>query len=89
MEEVKSLDDSEIIPKYSKPKIIENISDIISIVIDEEHFKANIMLKHEIDFSSINKDEDFDLSINNLAESKKIIFDFLFLNIVSIQQYCW
>ena len=27
-------------------------------------------------FQNINKDEDFDLSINNLAESKKIIFDF-------------
>ena len=27
-------------------------------------------------FQNIDKDEDFDLSINNLAESKKIIFDF-------------
>mgnify|MGYP001312794053 FL=1 len=27
-------------------------------------------------FQNINKDEDFDLSINNLADSKKVIFDF-------------
>ena len=27
-------------------------------------------------FQNINKDEDFDLTINNLAESKKVIFDF-------------
>ena len=35
--------------------------------------KINELRKY---FSSINKDEDFDLSINNLAVSKKIIFDF-------------
>ena len=35
--------------------------------------KINELRKY---FQNINKDEDFDLSINNLAESKKIIFDF-------------
>ena len=37
------------------------------------HKKINELRKY---FQNINKDEDFDLSINNLAESKKIIFDF-------------
>ncbi len=35
--------------------------------------KINELRKY---FQNINKDEDFDLSINNLAESKKVIFDF-------------
>jgi glycyl-tRNA synthetase beta chain len=35
--------------------------------------KINELRKY---FQNINKDEDFDLSINNLAESKKIVFDF-------------
>jgi glycyl-tRNA synthetase beta chain len=35
--------------------------------------KINELRKY---FQNINKDEDFDLSISNLAESKKIIFDF-------------
>ena len=35
--------------------------------------KINELRKY---FQNINKDEDFDLSIKNLAESKKIIFDF-------------
>ena len=35
--------------------------------------KINELRKY---FQNINKEEDFDLSINNLAESKKIIFDF-------------
>jgi len=35
--------------------------------------KINELRKY---FQNINKDEDFDLSLNNLAESKKIIFDF-------------
>jgi len=35
--------------------------------------KINELSKY---FQSINKDEDFEQSINNLAESKKVIFDF-------------
>jgi len=35
--------------------------------------KINELRKY---FQNINKDEDFDLSLNNLAESKKVIFDF-------------
>jgi glycyl-tRNA synthetase beta chain len=40
--------------------------------------KINELRKY---FQNINKDEDFDLSINNLAESKKVIFDF-FENVI-------
>ena len=36
----------------------------------------NCFLFYQKYFQNINKDEDFDLSINNLAESKKVIFDF-------------
>ena len=35
--------------------------------------KINELRKY---FQNINKDEDFDQSLNNLAESKKVIFDF-------------
>ena len=35
--------------------------------------KINELRKY---FQNINKDEDFEQSINNLAESKKVIFDF-------------
>jgi len=40
--------------------------------------KINELRKY---FQNINKDEDFDLSLNNLAESKKVIFDF-FNNVI-------
>ena len=45
--------------------------------------KINELRKY---FQNINKDEDFDLSINNLAESKKIIFDF-FDNVIVNEAY--
>jgi glycyl-tRNA synthetase beta chain len=43
--------------------------------------KINELRKY---FQNINKDEDFDLSINNLAESKRIIFDFFDNVIVNV-----
>jgi len=69
---------SSILESELKDKTIE-LSNTTDPGIFKTEFEKNLYKKiNELRkyFQNINKDEDFDLSINNLAESKKIIFDF-------------
>ena len=69
---------SSILESELKDKKLElsNTTDpgIFKTEFEKNLYKKIVELKKY--FQNINKDEDFDLTINNLAESKKIIFDF-------------
>ena len=69
---------SSILESELKDKKLElsNTTDpgIFKTEFEKNLYKKIIELKKY--FQNINKDEDFDLTINNLAESKKVIFDF-------------
>jgi glycyl-tRNA synthetase beta chain len=69
---------SSILESELKDKKIElsNTTDpgIFKTEFEKNLYKKIVELKKY--FQNINKDEDFDLTINNLAESKKVIFDF-------------
>ena len=69
---------SSILESELKDKSIElsNTTDpgIFKTELEKNLYKKIVELKKY--FQNINKDEDFDLTINNLAESKKVIFDF-------------
>ena len=69
---------SSILESELKDKKLElsNTTDpgIFKTEFEKNLYKKIVELKKY--FQSINKDEDFDLTINNLAESKKVIFDF-------------
>ena len=74
--------------KNNLPSIISNaqknnITAFLSINTDPALFKNDYEKKlykkiHELRkyFTSINKDEDYELTLKNLAESKQVIFDF-------------
>jgi glycyl-tRNA synthetase beta chain len=69
---------SSILESELKDKKLElsNTTDpgIFKTEFEKNLYKKIVELKKY--FQNINKDEDFDLTINNLAESKKVIFDF-------------
>jgi glycyl-tRNA synthetase beta chain len=69
---------SSILESELKDKKLElsNTTDpgIFKSEFEKNLYKKIIELKKY--FQNINKDEDFDITINNLAESKKVIFDF-------------
>ena len=69
---------SSILENELKDKKLElsNTTDpgIFKTEFEKNLYKKIVELKKY--FQNINKDEDFDLTINNLAESKKVIFDF-------------
>ena len=69
---------SSILESELKDKKLElsNTTDpgIFKTEFEKNLYKKIVELKKY--FHNINKDEDFDLTINNLAESKKVIFDF-------------
>ena len=69
---------SSILESEFKDKKLElsNTTDpgIFKTEFEKNLYKKIVELKKY--FQNINKDEDFDLTINNLAESKKVIFDF-------------
>jgi len=69
---------SNILESELKDKNLE-LSNTTDPSIFKTEFEKNLFKKiNELRkyFQNINKDEDFDVSINNLAESKKVIFDF-------------
>ncbi|MDC1137784.1 glycine--tRNA ligase subunit beta [Candidatus Pelagibacter sp.] len=69
---------SNILESELKDKNLE-LSNTTDPGIFKTEFEKNLFKKiNELSkyFQSINKDEDFEQSINNLAESKKVIFDF-------------
>ena len=69
---------SNILESELKDKNLE-LSNTTDPGIFKTEFEKNLYKKiNELNkyFQSINKDEDFEQSINNLAESKKVIFDF-------------
>jgi glycyl-tRNA synthetase beta chain len=69
---------SSILESELKDKKLElsNTTDpgIFKTEFEKNLYKKIVELKKY--FQNINKDEDFDITINNLAESKKVIFDF-------------
>jgi glycyl-tRNA synthetase beta chain len=69
---------SSILESELKDKKLElsNTTDpgIFKTEFEKNLYKKIVELKKY--FQNINKDEDFNLTINNLAESKKVIFDF-------------
>ena len=74
---------SNILESELKDKNLE-LSNTTDPGIFKTEFEKNLYKKiNELSkyFQSINKDEDFEQSINNLAESKKVIFDF-FNNVI-------